>query len=408
MITPTERDGKLEIVLDLSRLLSRILYSTPTGVDRVEMAYARHLLAQVGFRLSFAAVHPIGLYGRLSRRAVLGFLDRTEAAWEGRLELPKRGLRRWLHLLKTLWVLRPRALPTSHGTRVIIQSSPHHLHRENLVRNILRREGAAFACFVHDLIPIEFPEYARPGGAALHARRIATIERHASLAIANSTATHDAFLRHTRHAGTKRSVVAPLGIEHPVTAAASRASPQGACYFVCVGTIEPRKNHLLLLNLWRALAAERRSNFMPRLLVIGRRGWENEQVIDMLERCPSLTEYVEELNGLSDEQVRMLIAGARALLLPSFAEGFGMPVTEALGSGVPVICSDLPALREAGGNVPEFLDPLDGPSWAAAIKEYAVENSPRRAAQLDRLTSWHAPSWNDHMCIVVDAIREIT
>ena len=56
-------------------------------------------------------------------------------------------------------------------------------------------------------------------------------------------------------------------------------------------------------------------------------------------------------------------AGARAVLLPSFAEGFGMPVAEALAAGVPVIASDIAALREVGGDVPEYLDPIDGLGW---------------------------------------------
>ena len=59
-----------EIILDITRLLSRVLHPTPTGVDRVEMAYARGLLATIPERLRFAAVHPSGLYGRLPRKAV--------------------------------------------------------------------------------------------------------------------------------------------------------------------------------------------------------------------------------------------------------------------------------------------------------------------------------------------------
>ena len=77
-----------------------------------------------------------------------------------------------------------------------------------------------------------------------------------------------------------------------------------------------------------------------------------------------------------------LLRGARALLLPSFAEGFGFPVIEALQLGVPALCSDIAALRETGGAVPEFLDPLDGPGWHQAMLDYAAPRfaAPRRAA----------------------------
>jgi glycosyltransferase involved in cell wall biosynthesis len=77
---------------------------------------------------------------------------------------------------------------------------------------------------------------------------------------------------------------------------ARRRQPgDGRPYFVCIGTIEPRKNHLLLLHLWRHLAETMPAESVPRLVIIGRRGWENEQVVDMLERCPTLKRYVEEL-----------------------------------------------------------------------------------------------------------------
>jgi glycosyltransferase involved in cell wall biosynthesis len=97
--------------------------------------------------------------------------------------------------------------------------------------------------------------------------------------------------------------------------------------------------------------------------------------------------------------VASLLRGARGLLLPSFAEGFGLPVIEALASGVPVLCSELPALRESGGGVPEYLDPLDAKAWRTAILDYAGD-SPRRAAQLTRLAGWRAPTWDGHFAIV--------
>ena len=168
-----------------------------------------------------------------------------------------------------------------------------------------------------------------------------------------------------------------------------------------IGTIEPRKNHLLLLHVWRQLATALPAGQVPELLVIGRRGWENEQVIDLLERCPALVGHVRELGRLSDNRAATLLAGACALLLPSFAEGYGMPVPEAISIGVPVLCSDLPALREAGGDVPDYLDPLDGPKWIDAILAYAAPASPRRDAQRRRAAGWRAPTWDAHLARVL-------
>ena len=390
-----------EIILDITRLLSRVLHPTPTGVDRVEMAYARGLLAAVPDRLRFAAVHPSGVYGRLPTPAVSRFLDVTEQRWREQ-GLGEQSLR--LFAAKALLSLRPR-FARSGEKSLYLQPSPNNLIKPALMRAFLKRENARLVCLVHDLIPIQYPEYARPGGADLHARRMWTVASMSDGIIANSQATLDALQPWLDRAGKQPlTTVAHLGTE---TCAQVTPRPSDRPYFVCVGTIEPRKNHLLLLHLWRAMAERRGPDAIPKLILVGRRGWENEQVIDLLERCPVLKDTVEEYAGLPDAQVQGLIAGARGLLLPSFAEGYGMPVTEALAFGVPVLCSDLPALREAGGDVPLFLDPLDGPAWQRAIDDLTGPDSPERLAQMRRIAGWHAPTWPEHIAIVLALLHKL-
>ncbi len=399
--------AKPEIVLDLSRLLSRLNTPTPTGVDRVELAYARELLRAIPGRLAFGAVHPVAGYGRIARDDAVGFLDALEAAWSG--DAAARSIEGWRAAGRALWRLRPRAVPRARGPRVVVQSSPHHLDKERLVARILRAEDARLVCLLHDLIPIEFPEYARAGGAARHRRRIMTVARHAAAVIANSQATQRSFLPYLHAAGR----MVPVAVAHlGLTASLRRGPPQPPPpatrpYFICLGTIEPRKNHLLLLHIWRDMAARLGPAAVPRLLVIGKRGWENEQVVDLLERCPALIGCVEEHARVSDDALRALLAGARALLLPSFAEGFGMPVPEALSVGLPVLCSDLPALREAGGDLATYLDPLDGPAWREAILTLAAESETAHAYRRERLLGWRGPSWEAHLRIVLDLADRI-
>lgn len=394
------------IILDLSRLLSRTLHATPTGVDRVEMAYARGFLTVAPDRLSFAAVHPLGQYGRLSHDAVRRFLDVTEVRWEAEGRTTAAALRR--SALQALYALRPRSVPAHVGqSNVYLQTSPHHLTNERIVQSILRREAARFVCMVHDLIPLEYPEYARPQGAEQHRQRIRTIVRHAAAIITNSHATLDSLRPWLPTAGTApRVAVAHLGSTPPPLRTRPAAAP-GRPYFVCLGTIEPRKNHLLLLNIWRRMSERHGADNIPRLVLIGRRGWENEQIVDMLERCPALVGCVEEHGGLSDRMARDVLQDARALLMPSFAEGYGMPVNEALEMGVPVICSDLPALREVGQDAACFLDPLDGPGWHRAILDFADPLQPDRTALLGRIAAWSPPCWDAHIAIVNDLVTDI-
>lgn len=394
-------DAPGEIVLDLSRLLARLLRTTPTGVDRVELAYAQTLLRLAPERLSFGARFPRGLYGRLDPEAARRFIEHTAALWQAPQRISRRDLRPVA--ARHLFALRPRRIPRRRGARVFLQTSPHQLEREGRMARILAAEDARFVPMVHDLIPITHPEYVRPESERSHRQRIATVELLADGVIANSAATRDALL-----AGMARDRALPIAVAHlgtdlhpPVTPMASERP-----YFVCVATIEARKNHLLLLNIWKRMAEERGSE-APVLHLIGKRGWENEQVVDMLERCRALSGHVVEHDDLDDAAMRAMVAGARALLLPSFDEGFGMPVAEALALGTPAIVSDIPALREVGRHVPDYLDPLDGLGWRSVIEDYARPASFRRAAQIARLEGWQPCSWDQHIRIVLDLIDSL-
>ena len=399
------------LILDISRTLSRAKHPVPTGIDRVELAYAEGLLAREEGRLEFAALHPLGRFAHLSRGAARAFLDVTARRWRGEAAAGDDVARAARRLQRTLLLRSPIGagirLLRKRGRSVYLLMSHHHLDRPHVIVDVMQRDRAAFICMVHDLIPMEFPEYARPNEPARHQRRIETVARLADAVVVNSEATRQSLLPWLARAGRNPPVlVAPLGIDPVRSADAAVAKAWSGvetarALFIYIGTIEPRKNHLLLLHIWRRLAEER-GPAAPRLLLIGRRGWENEQILDMLERCPSLAGVVEEHSALSDAQTRALLARASALLLPSFAEGYGLPLAEALAQGVPALCSDLPALREVGQDVPEYLDPLDGAGWMRAILDYAAPDSARRAAQLDRMRAWKAPGWGDHLARVLD------
>ena len=402
------------IALDLSRLLSRAGRGTPTGIDRVELAYAEHLMRN-GSDAVFAAVSTLGTLGLLPETEAQRFVTRIGAVWRagGADENEEKQLKQLARRLRMAPLaggersFHKRLRATRHRP-VYLLVSHHHLEKRRIFERLKSRASARFVCLIHDLIPIEYPEYAKPGQADNHRRRIETAAEFADAVIVNSRVTRDSLQPYIDRTGRRTGVlVAPFGVDLPGSEAASNTDegPLGRPYFAYVSTIEARKNHLLLLNVWRRLGQEFGDD-APRLVLIGQRGWETENVVDMLERCPALRGLVIEHNALADSEMVPLIKGARAMLLPSFAEGFGFPLIEALGFGVPVLCSDIPALRETGGGVPEYLDPLDGPGWREAILDYAAPLSPRRDAQLLRLAQWQPARWDDHFAMVGELLAE--
>lgn len=105
----------------------------------------------------------------------------------------------------------------------------------------------------------------------------------------------------------------------------------------------------------------------PQLLVIGKRGWMNDNIVALLDECVAIQPFVTEASGLSDTKIAATLCQSRAMFFPSFAEGLGIPMLEAKAAGLKVIASELPALREIAAEDTEFLNPLDGPGWRKAI-----------------------------------------
>lgn len=388
------KSGKAPVLLDVSRLLWRAHRSAPTGIDRVELAYALHFLNETA-RPARAVVHLFGLLIALPRARARRFVSAVEQAWrEGGRRTGWRALRPYLALLHPGW--RPllswrTAAESTARAPVYIVVSHHHLSRPSTLERLRRALKIRIVCVVHDLLPLEYPEYFPAGWLQRYQRLAHTLVAHADAVIAVSESTAQA-VRRAQPRGTERAVhAAPLGISH---CAAKPEPRRTAPYFVVLGTLEPRKNHLLLLNVWRRLVET--DPLAPQLMIIGAPGWGTEQVRAVLRRSERLRQHVLQCGPLDDAQVAQHLAGACALLLPSFAEGYGLPIGEALAAGTPVLCSDIAPFRELGRDVPEYLDPLDALAWAAAIIEYSRPRSARRAAQLARLRTWQRPRWDDH------------
>jgi glycosyltransferase involved in cell wall biosynthesis len=384
------------ILIDVTRLVGRAIKGRlPTGVDRVMLEYVRHFGPQAR-----AVVHARDRFRALtlegSQRVYRRLLAPAGAA-SGRF-----GAGAIAALAKDLMAGEG---PAAVRGALLLNLGHLNLHRASHQRT-LTRNGIKPVYFIHDLIPLTHPEYCREGENALHALRIANALEYGAGLIANSQATLDDVAAFARKRGLEvpASAVAFLAPGTAPGAAAER--PMTPPYFVMLGTIEARKNHLMVLQAWRQLV-EQQGTAAPKLVVIGQRGWECEQVLDLLDRCEALRTAVIEKNGCPDEEVAWYLRHAQALLFPSFAEGFGMPLVEALQAGTPVIASDLAAFREIAGDVPDYLNPVDGIGWKHAVEAYCAAEGGPRAAQLQRLASYRVPSWTAHFAAIDPFLEQL-
>jgi glycosyltransferase involved in cell wall biosynthesis len=370
-----------EALIDVTRLLDRTMQGRlPTGVDRVSLEYVRHFGKSATALVRFGG-HWIELSPRDSERSFDALLS-PHATFN-------QLIRRLVARAATQSLGRRFTTP-----RFLFNTGHTGLEQVQYVKR-LQHSRLRPLFFVHDLIPITHPEYCRPGESAKHRLRMNTVLGNGHGVIANSAQTLAELAAYGEANGQPMppaavALLAPARLPPPVARA-----PVDEPFFVILGTIEPRKNHWLLLQVWRQLV-ERLGAAAPRLVVVGQRGWECENVVDLLERCESLRGHVLERASCSDAELAWYLQHAQALLFPSFTEGYGMPLVEALTLKLPVIASDLPAFREVAGDIPEYVDPLDGKRWRELIAEYAQAKSALRAAQCERMRDFKAPTWDAH------------
>lgn len=395
-----------QVLLDVTRTLSRVGAGGDSGVDRVERAYIRRFLD--GPEEAFFIARVLGGYALLAAPEMERFLATSDQlARSGPVDLLARLARRqsperrraeaalrslalgWASAGRTPGLLRRHLRPGFAAVAV------GHVNLDPGTLGALRQSGAGrIAVMIHDAIPLDFPEYARPETPERFRAMLRAVSAHADLVIYNSAHTAERAGAALRAAGREpESVTALLGIG-ALPPAPAPAPGQAPPVFVTIGTIEPRKNHLLLLSVWRRLSAGRDPARVPQLHIVGRRGWENANITAVLDRAPFMGRTVFEHGHIPDAELSALMGRAHALLFPSFAEGFGLPLGEALAQGLPAICSDLAPFREIAGDAATFLDPLDGPGWIGAIGAAAAA-APRRIAPPP------LPGWDDHFAAVM-------
>ena len=227
---------------------------------------------------------------------------------------------------------------------------------------------AAQIVTVHDLFFLLNPERTQAEIRRDYAELAPSHARRADAVIAPSAYTKRLVAEHLGVAPERIYVCSPGAPTWRTLGRAPTVPSDG--YLLFLGTLEPRKNVEVLLDAYVELLS--RARHVPRLLIAGGASPDARPWLDRMAQDPLRT-HVSYKGYITQDQREGLYAGARALLLPSLDEGFGIPVLEAMSAGVPVVTSNRGSLPEVAGDAGILLEPGDVSAWAATIERLATD-----------------------------------
>lgn len=237
------------------------------------------------------------------------------------------------------------------------------------------QRGGLRVTTVHDLVPLRHPEWVERETVRMHGPKYEHAARTCDRIFVNSRFTGREIVELLGVAEERLRVAYP-GID-PVFRPDGEAADLGGPYLLSVATLEPRKN---LPSLVAAFALLRRRRPELTLALVGLEGWEER---------PLAAEGVRLLGFVSDDELARLYRGAAAFAYPSRFEGFGMPIVEALASGVPTVVSSHASLDEASGDAAIRVDPEHTVEFADALERAIDEPRGRGLEHASRFT-WRA------------------
>lgn len=399
-------------VFDVSDLLGYFRNARlPTGIQRVQIEVISALLSDPD-RAGDIAVCAFteGRDGWVPVPSDL-FLDLADAARaDGSLDDPD-----WQRLMDTLQTeleLAP-GLRFRTGAWLINLGTSWWLQNYFLrVREARRRHGIRYVPFVHDMIPVMAPEHCVRPLTQDFISWVMGVFTHADGWLTNSRASARDLHRVARRLGhtvdPDRVHVVPLDADFRPPAelaldpvlrdrqdaeVLARFGLAADGYVLFVSTIESRKNHLEAFRAWQTLIDRDGEEAVPTLVCVGNHGWLNDAVFARLDSDPGLQRKVQMRRGLADAELASLYRQAAFTLYPSLYEGWGLPVTESLCHGTPVLASDSSSLPEAGGDLAVYYRAGDTEALVQTLERLGLTDSWRQRLRADIARRFRPRSW---------------
>ena len=263
-----------------------------------------------------------------------------------------------------------------------------------------REHGFRYVVMCYDIIPLQFPCMFADHDVAAFRRYWDAMFPLADRILVNSRRVESDIRSYCAAAGLEiaETKVIPLGFDPP-PALPRIQLPKGleASRFVLfVSTLEPRKGHAMLVNLWhRLLAARIPQRHRFKLVFVGRRGWKVDSLLQDIDKLSAEEPSLVHFDSVSDDELSALYAAAAFCVYPSRYEGFGLPIIEAFSHGKAVIASTGGALPETVGGLSPCLDPGDEDAWFRELKRWIEDPQARTSYEAEIRATFSWPGWSE-------------
>ena len=279
----------------------------------------------------------------------------------------------------------------------------------NILYPQLKKRNIQIGVYVHDVIVLTHPQFCSADNFLRYPAYLAAVFDHADYIFTSTEFTKDQIKSLAKELGCERPiryVVAALGSDFAnenaqngdVDPDVEQIVERGKVLLM-VSTLEARKNHKVLLDAFDAGLCE----MGYQLVFVGKVGWRVEELLQRIEEHPENGKSLHHLQGISDATLQYLYNNASFVLFSSYIEGYGLATVEALQHGVPTILSDVPVMREVGGEYCDYFDPDSPEQLIEIIRGY--EADPKRyEARREMLKNYRAPTWDDCATALLNGI----
>lgn len=383
------------------------VHSTMSGIQRVQAGITLALMdmpdVDVGFILTdFSEMLEPGSFWLLRDKDLRAMIEYAASA---RVDHHR--------LRKMLTACEHNAIPIYAGEDNTIMLSGAFWGLNNTIDRYLpaKRAGARLAAYIYDIIPISHPQFCEKELTREFTAGISELCLICDYILTISDYTRTTLDKFLADSGIRKVPTATVPLAHSLTGPPSdmKSWPRsmqklrGREFVAYVSTIEGRKNHAYVVNVWRKLMEQ--GVEMPDLVFVGRKGWRISGLLDLLDGTHNLGGRVHIVHDLTDAELNAVYQNSLFTVFTSFVEGWGLPVGESLMHHAPCVASRTSSIPEVGGDFVDYVDPEDIMSGVEVIGRM-IQDRTYLASRRKNIADNFAPrGWGEVANIFVDRMR---